>query len=85
MTGTLLSVSHLGETLQYVVSLPTGQTLLCRRPRHGAARLDLGQVVSCSWPADCVLLYPGDDAPADLDPISDTPAALSPTPLTAEF
>nr|WP_218869155.1 ABC transporter ATP-binding protein [Leifsonia psychrotolerans] len=85
VAGTLLSVSHLGETLQYVVELPTGQTLLTRRPRHGAARLELGEAVWCSWPAECVLLYPDADSPSDLEPISPNVTALAPTQPDTQF
>jgi spermidine/putrescine transport system ATP-binding protein len=65
VSGTLVSVSHLGETLQYLVAIGPDRTILARRPRPGAPRLDLKSTVWCTWSADSVLLFPTEDgAPA---------------------
>src|SRR5690606_11602673 len=57
VTGTLAGVSHLGDTLQYLVDLGEGVTLLCRRPRPGAPALGTGEAVQASWDASAVLLF----------------------------
>lgn len=69
--GELVSVSHLGETLQYLVDLGGGRSLLARRPRPGAPRLELRSTVWCTWSPDSVLLFPQD---------ADLPAGASETP-----
>ena len=75
LRGTLAGVAHLGELIQYVVRLPTGQELVSRRPRADAARLEPGREVWCSWDpanvhifgagqADVVLADPAEESPA---------------------
>jgi spermidine/putrescine transport system ATP-binding protein len=61
VSGTLVSISHLGETLQYLVALDSDRTILARRPRPGAPRLEHRSTVWCSWDADSVLLFPPED------------------------
>lgn len=61
VTGTLASVSHLGETMQYVVEIAPGETMLARRPRPTAPQLAVGGNVVCSWAPDSVLIFPGDE------------------------
>ena len=61
VTGTLASVSHLGETMQYVVEIAPGETMLARRPRPTAPQLAVGGTVVCSWTPDSVLIFPGDE------------------------
>jgi spermidine/putrescine transport system ATP-binding protein len=60
--GTLLGVSHLGETMQYLVRLGDDQSLIVRRPTPEAPNLTVGDPVECSWRAESVLLFPADDA-----------------------
>src|SRR5690606_28721890 len=55
--GRLVGVSHLGDTLQYLVDLGGGFTLLCRRPRPGAPVLEPGDAVRASWQASAVLIF----------------------------
>ncbi len=62
--GTLLGVSHLGETMQYLVRLGDDQSLIVRRPTPEAPELAVGTAVSCSWSAACVQVFPSDDAAA---------------------
>ena len=61
VTGVLASVSHLGETMQYVVEIAPGQTILARRPRPTAPHLPVGGTVLCSWATEDVLIFPGDE------------------------
>lgn len=60
--GELLGVSHLGETMQYLVRLGDDQSLIVRRPTPQAPRLALGDAVVCRWRPQDVLLFPSDDA-----------------------
>ena len=60
--GELIGVSHLGETMQYLVRLGDDQSLIARRPTPEAPTLAVGDTVVCSWSADSVLLFPADDA-----------------------
>lgn len=62
IAGELIGVSHLGETLQFLVSTPTGQTLQSRLPRPSAPRLTVGSTVWCSWDAASVNFFPGKQA-----------------------
>ncbi|KQM80694.1 ABC transporter ATP-binding protein [Agromyces sp. Leaf222] len=60
--GTLIGVSHQGETMQYLVQLGDDQSLIVRRPSPDAPQLSVGDPVECSWRAESVLLFPSDDA-----------------------
>lgn len=60
--GELLGVSHLGETMQYLVRLGEEQSLIVRRPTPESPSLSVGDAVVCSWDASSVLLFPADDA-----------------------
>ena len=58
----MIGVSHLGETMQYLVQLGDDQSLIVRRPTPEAPALAVGDDVVCTWAADDVLLFPADDA-----------------------
>ncbi|WP_322411751.1 ABC transporter ATP-binding protein [Microbacterium invictum] len=60
--GTLIGLSHLGDTMQYLVSLGGDQSLIVRRPTPDAPALRVGDPVRCSWADHHVLLFPADDA-----------------------
>lgn len=60
--GELIGISHLGETMQYLVRLGEDQSLIVRRPTPEAPALRVGDPVVCSWAATDVLLFPADDA-----------------------
>ncbi|UOQ90379.1 ABC transporter ATP-binding protein [Agromyces endophyticus] len=68
--GTLLGVSHLGETMQYLVQLQGDRTLIARRPTPEAPAIAVGDRVACEWEAAHVLLYP-DDAEAGVVSLDD--------------
>jgi spermidine/putrescine transport system ATP-binding protein len=74
LRGTLAGVAHLGELLQYVVRLPSGQELISRRPRSGAERLDPGREVWCGWDAASVHVFGGGQADVVLADPADEPA-----------
>ena len=63
--GELIGISHLGETMQYLVRLGADQSLISRRPTPEAPDLRVGDAVVCSWTPAHVLLFPAaDDAAA---------------------
>jgi putative spermidine/putrescine transport system ATP-binding protein/spermidine/putrescine transport system ATP-binding protein len=59
--GELLGVSHLGDTMQYLVRLGADQSLIVRRPTPDAPALSVGDPVVCTWAAHHVLLFPAAD------------------------
>ncbi|WP_353808622.1 ABC transporter ATP-binding protein [Agromyces sp. SYSU T00194] len=60
--GTLIGVSHLGETMQYLVQLGHDLSIIARRPSPEAPRLATGSTVWCSWAPASVHLFPLDEA-----------------------
>lgn len=60
--GHLIGVSHLGDTMQYLVQLGEDQSLIVRRPTPDAPALQVGDAVVCTWAAHHVLLFPADEA-----------------------
>ena len=60
--GDLIGISHLGDTMQYLVRLGDDQSLIVRRPTPDAPALQVGDKVACSWASHHVLLFPADDA-----------------------
>ncbi|MDN3496187.1 ABC transporter ATP-binding protein [Planococcus sp. APC 4015] len=60
--GELIGISHLGDTMQYLVRLGDDQSLIVRRPTPDAPALRVGDAVVCSWSASSVLLFPRDDS-----------------------
>lgn len=69
VSGTLIGVSHLGETMQYLVQLAgdeaTGaaQSMLVRRPTPEAPRLSLGHAVVCAWHPQSLRIFSADPLP----------------------
>jgi spermidine/putrescine ABC transporter ATP-binding subunit len=59
--GELIGVSHLGDTMQYLVRLGDDQSLIVRRPTPDAPLLAVGDPVVCTWAAHHVLLFPAAD------------------------
>ena len=62
LLGTLLGVSHQGETMQYLVSISPTLSLISRQPRPDAPELRAGEAVRCSWQSADVQLFPADQA-----------------------
>jgi spermidine/putrescine transport system ATP-binding protein len=71
--GRVIGVSHLGETMQFLVQLASAQTgstsgsalsVIARRPTPDAPRVDVGATVWCSWRPESVQVFPVDDAAA---------------------
>jgi spermidine/putrescine transport system ATP-binding protein len=63
--GHLIGVSHLGDTMQYLVQLGGDQSLIVRRPTPDAPALRIGDPVVCTWADHHVLLFPADAAAED--------------------
>jgi spermidine/putrescine transport system ATP-binding protein len=61
LAGTLAGVSHLGDTVQFVVMVE-GREIISRRPRHGAVKLEPGQPVWCNWEQHLTHVFPADQA-----------------------
>ncbi|MFE5407421.1 ABC transporter ATP-binding protein [Microbacterium sp. NPDC056569] len=59
--GELIGVSHLGDTMQFLVRLGPDQSLIVRRPTPDAPPLSVGDPVVCTWAAHHVLLFPAAD------------------------
>ena len=55
--GILRGVSHLGDTLQYVVVCDRGPDLIARAPRGAVAGLSVGSPVTCSWSGEAVRVF----------------------------
>ncbi|SDS10187.1 ABC transporter ATP-binding protein [Agrococcus carbonis] len=62
--GTLLGVSHLGETQQHLVRLGDDQSIVVRQPTPQALHASVGDAVRCSWSPEHVQLFPRTDAAA---------------------
>jgi len=81
--GTVLGVSHQGETLQFLVSIGDDQTVLSRVPRPSAPRIAVGDSVLCTWEAASVHLFPSEQASTAQADIAR--AALTPAPPTSSI
>jgi spermidine/putrescine transport system ATP-binding protein len=68
--GRIRTVSHLGETTQYLIGVPSSPDLLARVPRHRSSALHEGQEVECTWTRDHVRVFADDGT----SPINPTPA-----------
>ncbi len=75
ISGTLASISHLGDVIQFVVLTPGRKEVISRLPRPRAPRLDVGSTVWCSWDADHTHMFGADQAEIVLvDPASEAAA-----------
>jgi spermidine/putrescine transport system ATP-binding protein len=78
VTGDLVSISHLGDVIQFVVLTPGHKEIIARHPRQGAPRLEVGGRVWCSWDADHTHVFGAEQADIVLaDPASDQAAAIA--------
>ncbi len=75
--GTLASIAHLGDVLQFVVLTPGRKEIIARLPRPSAPRLDVGAEVWCTWRSDSAHVFAADQADIVLaDPADEVPAAV---------
>jgi spermidine/putrescine transport system ATP-binding protein len=63
--GRVIGVSHLGETMQFLVQLGSDHSVIARRPTPDAPRLAVGDNAWCSWRAQSVQVFAADDAAAE--------------------
>jgi spermidine/putrescine transport system ATP-binding protein len=78
ISGTLASISHLGDVIQFVVMTPGPKEVIARLPRPRAPRLEVGSTVWCSWEPDHTHMFGADQAEIVLaDPASDEAAAVA--------
>ncbi|MBS1674071.1 MAG: ABC transporter ATP-binding protein [Actinobacteria bacterium] len=63
LDGTVLGVSHLGETLQVAVDVGREQTFLVRIPAPGAPSVAVGDAVRCTWDSIDVRIFAADGMP----------------------
>ncbi|GAA3774352.1 ABC transporter ATP-binding protein [Microbacterium kribbense] len=62
--GRIIGVSHLGETMQFLVQFGSDMSIIARRPTPDAPRVSIGDTVWCSWRAESVQVFPIDDSAA---------------------
>jgi spermidine/putrescine ABC transporter ATP-binding subunit len=55
--GSLAGISHLGDVIQFVVLTPGQKEILCRMPRPGAPKLEVGGDVWSTWDAEHVHVF----------------------------
>jgi spermidine/putrescine ABC transporter ATP-binding subunit len=60
--GTVLSTSHLGETVQFLVDLGNGQSIQSRLPTPSAPRLFEGDRATVTFSPDSVQFFPSESA-----------------------
>ncbi|MFE6736636.1 ABC transporter ATP-binding protein [Microbacterium sp. NPDC057650] len=60
--GTVLGVSHLGETLQIAVDVARDRAFLVRIPAPTAPAVAVGDAVRCTWSPDDVRLFADDQS-----------------------
>ena len=78
ISGTLASVSHLGDVIQFVVLTPGQKEILARLPRPRAPRLDVGSTVWCSWELEHTHIFSSEQADIVLaDPAVETAPATA--------
>ena len=75
ISGTLASISHLGDVIQFVVMTPGRKEIIARLPRPRAPRLSVGATVWCTWDADHTHMFGAEQAEIVLvDPAGEAPA-----------
>jgi spermidine/putrescine transport system ATP-binding protein len=62
--GRVIGVSHLGETMQYLVQFGREMSIISRRPTPDAPRVAVGTTVWCTWRPESVQVFPVDDSAA---------------------
>lgn len=68
MSGKVLSVSHLGETVQYLIDLGNDLTIQARLPTPNAPRLFEGDNATASFSPNSVQFFPAETTPPQHGP-----------------
>jgi spermidine/putrescine transport system ATP-binding protein len=58
----VIGVSHLGETMQFLVQVGSELSVISRRPTPDAPRVSVGDTVWCHWRPESVQVFPVDDS-----------------------
>jgi spermidine/putrescine transport system ATP-binding protein len=75
--GTLASVAHLGDVLQFVVLTGDRKEIIARLPRPTAPRIDVGADVWCTWGSEDTHVFAADQADIVLaDPADEVAVAV---------
>jgi spermidine/putrescine transport system ATP-binding protein len=77
IAGTLASISHLGDVIQFVVLTPERKEIIARLPRPRAPRLGVGSTVWCAWGADHTHMFGAEQAQIVLTDPASEPAAMA--------
>ena len=56
--GTLASIAHLGDSIQYIVTVPGRREIISKYARGNEPVLEVGSLVFCHWDAADVHIYP---------------------------
>lgn len=75
--GRVLSVSHLGETLQVAVRVGGDATFLARMPAPNAPRVDVDDEVRCVWDPSDVRLFAAEGIPTTATHVISLPKAAA--------
>ncbi len=59
--ATVVGVSHMGETMQYLLQIEGGPKVLSRRPTPGAPQVSVGDPVRVTWSPESVQVFLADD------------------------
>ncbi|WP_227468260.1 ABC transporter ATP-binding protein [Microbacterium sp. YJN-G] len=62
--GRIIGISHLGETMQYLVQFGREMSIIARRPTPDAPRVAIGTTVWCAWRPESVHVFPVDESAA---------------------
>ncbi|WP_417563836.1 ABC transporter ATP-binding protein [Microbacterium sp.] len=62
--GRVIGVSHLGETMQFLVQFGREMSIISRRPTPDALRAAVGDTVWCTWRPESVRVFPVDESAA---------------------
>jgi spermidine/putrescine transport system ATP-binding protein len=78
VSGTLASVSHLGDVIQFVILTPGRKEVIARLPRPRAPRLEVGSQVWCTWDASHTHMFGAQQAEFVLvDPAAEAAAVAA--------
>lgn len=58
LNGVLASIAHLGDSIQFIVTIPGRRELIARYPRATAPHFEVGATVTCSWSEKDVHVFP---------------------------
>ncbi|UUT36548.1 TOBE domain-containing protein [Microbacterium elymi] len=60
--GRIIGVSHLGETMQFLIQFGREMSIIARRPTPDAPRVAINDTVWCTWRPESVQVFPTDES-----------------------